>query len=426
MNAWQFTLLGYPARLAEPEYLLLCALAVLGVALSWLVWSRQRRALADLAPGTGRLREVVAPGAAPGRQMVRQSLGWMGLLLGGLAMAEPQCGGHSEVAKSFGIDVVIAIDASRSMLARDVKPSRLERAKLELSGLLDKLPGDRVGLVVFAGDAFVQCPLTSDFAAAKLFLKAIDPSAMPVPGTDVARAMETSEQLLTEAKTGAKGQAIVLLTDGEDFSDGVSDALKSLKDKGIRVLPVGIGSAAGEPIPEVDKKGNVVGYVKDRQGNTVMSRLDEDGLQKIADATDGVFIRSVPGSIGVAEVADELSRMEKTERESRITVSYDERYAVFLGPALALLALGAMLRSGRSRAGGAWVSTGLAAGLGVLVLASLGFTGMLDLGNSPDLAAAETARQTIFLLQAGVALGLIGLSMVLDLMVERVAREDAR
>ena len=252
-------------------------------------------------------------------------------MFGAIAMSQPQCGTHSELAKRYGIDLVIALDASKSMLARDIKPSRIERAKLELGGLLDKLKGDRVGIVIFAGDAFVQCPLTSDYSAAKMFLRAVDVNQMPIPGTDLDRALETSRDLLMEADRGAKSRAIVVLSDGEDFGDTTDAVLKKLKDDSIRVLTVGIGSAAGEPIPEVDKKGNMVGYLKDKQGNTVMSRLDEAGLQTIADKTDGIFIPSLPGSIGVGQVAEELDRMQKAELESRITVSYDERYAWFLG-----------------------------------------------------------------------------------------------
>lgn len=376
MNAWQFRLLGYAARFAEPEYLAFSAAALVFGIITLLVVLNRAGRLERLVPQ--RLAGKVLPATSVSRSVARPMLGWLGLLLAGVALAEPQCGTHVELAKRQGIDVVIALDASKSMLARDVKPSRIERAKLELSGLLDKLQGDRVGIVVFAGDAFVQCPLTSDLAAAKMFLRAVDPLSMPVQGTDVGRALDESKDLLTEAERGAKSKAIVLLSDGEDFGGEEDESLKELKDANIRVITVGIGSAAGEPIPEVDKHGNVVGYMKDRQGNTVMSRLDERGLAHIADATDGIYVASLPGAIGVGRVAEELDKLQKSELESRISVSYAERYPLFLAPALALLALGLALRPGRARAGLPWVASGVLLGVGTFAFAASGFATLLE------------------------------------------------
>ena len=408
MNAWQFRLLGYAVRFAEPEYLGFCIVALCFAALTVMLAASRAKRLRAMAPS--RLAAKVLPGASTGRALSRPLLGWAGLFLGGVALAQPQCGTHVELAKKRGIDVVIAIDASRSMLARDVKPSRIERAKLELSGLLDKLAGDRVGIVVFAGDAFVQCPLTSDMAAAKMFLRAVTPADMPVPGTDVGRALEESRNLLTEAERGAKSRAIVLLSDGEDFGDEVDEELKPLADDGIQVITVGIGSEAGEPIPEVDKHGNVVGYEKDKQGNTVMSRLNASGLAHIADATDGTYVASLPGAIGVGRVAEELDKLQKSEFESRVSVSYAERYPLFLAPALALLALGFALRSGRSRASGAWVLSGSLLGLGTVAFAASGFATLF-----------ESANVQRYGLGIAAALGVLlyGLALTVDLWVSR-------
>lgn len=376
MSAWQFHVLGYAARLAQPELLAVAAAALLlggGAVLLVLVRSGK---LARLVPG--RLTAKVIPGISVPRALARPLLGCGGLLLAGVALAQPQCGSHVELTKQVGIDVVIAIDASRSMLARDVKPSRIERAKLELSGLLDALHGDRVGLVTFAGDAFVQCPLTSDLAAAKLFLRAVDPMAMPVQGTDVGRALSQARDLLLEAEHGAKSRAIVLLSDGEDFGDEIDDELKALKQDGIRVIAVGIGSPAGEPVPELDKRGNVVGYVKDREGNTVMTRLNEQGLAALADKTDGVYVQSLPGAVGVGRVAEELDKLQKGELESRVSVTYAERYPLFLAPAFALLALSACLRPSRTRASPAWLLGGILLGAGTFFLAASGCATLLD------------------------------------------------
>ncbi len=350
MSALQFSLLGYSMRLARPEYLVgvIVALAVFLLAGSSALRRRRELARAFAPPTRGR----AAPEASTLHHALKGGLGALALTLFVLALAQPQCGTHTELAKRYGIDLVVALDTSASMMARDVKPSRVERAKLELSGLLDKLKGDRVGIVVFAGDAFTQCPLTSDYAAAKMFLRAVDPSAMPVQGTDIARALEESQALLVDAERGAKARAIVLLTDGEDTLGGnVDRRLGELKDLGVRVIAVGIGSTTGEPIPEVDKRGNFLGYKKDRSGTTVMSRLDETGLQAIAEKTGGRYIHSASGGVGVQEVWEELDRLDKAEFESRLTVKYDERFQVLAFPALLCLLGAAGLRPGRAARG---------------------------------------------------------------------------
>jgi hypothetical protein len=210
-----------------------------------------------------------------------------------------------------------------------------------------------------------------------------------------------------------------VLSDGEDFGDGTDPILKKLKDDGVRVLTVGIGSVAGEPIPEIDKKGNVVGYMKDKNGSTVMSRLDEAGLQTIADKTDGVYIPSLPGSIGVGQVAEELDRMQKAELESRITVSYEERYAWFLGPALALLLLAIALRPGRSARGVEWAASGICHAVAFVAFASLGVATLIEPSSTLDNHAADVLRQAIVAGQIAVGLVFFSVGSGLDLLVKR-------
>jgi len=235
--------------------------------------------------------------------------------------------------------VVVALDASKSMRARDVQPSRLERAKLELSTLLDELKGDRVAIVAFAGDAFVQCPLTSDYAAAKLFLRAIDPDQMQEGGTNIGAALLAAKDVLEGSDRGAKDRVVVLLSDGEDLSGEVGEATEALHAAGIKVYAIGIGSESGEPIPVLDKSGEMTGYVKDPQGNTVLSRLDQAGLEAIAQATGGEYFHR-PRAVAVPEVAARIDRLQKTELESRITVRYDERFQSFALAGLLLLTAG--------------------------------------------------------------------------------------
>lgn len=344
-STWQFSVLGLPARLAQPWALAFFAVVVVAA----LLWVRmlvsRARSLGVAAPE--RLLARMAPKSGLGRDLWGGGSTLLGLLLLCLAAAQPQCGTHSQIAKRYGMDVVIAIDASNSMLARDVKPSRIERAKLELSDLIDRLHGDRVGIVAFAGDAFVQCPLTTDYSAAKLFLRAIEPKDLPQQGTALAEALQTAETLFKGGSRGASGRAIVLITDGEDHEGGVGKEADHLADEGVRIFAVGIGSQSGEPIPLLGKDGSVVGYMKDRQGRTVMTRLNEEVLRTVTEKTHGKFVTSEAGDLGVGEVNEELSRMDKAEYQTRLTVQYDERYQPFAWAGLGLVCLGLLLGEGR-------------------------------------------------------------------------------
>ena len=362
-SAWRFTVLGYPVGLGAPEWLLLALVAVavgaVAVAMALRRRARVRRVLGE------RLGDSLAPGVEVAAPVTRGVSTGLGLLLFSIALAQPQCGSRAELTKKRGVDVVVALDASKSMRARDVLPSRLERAKLELSTLLDELKGDRVAIVAFAGDAFIQCPLTSDYAAAKLFLRAIDPDQMQEGGTNIGAALTTAMSVLEGADRGAKDRVVVLLSDGEDLSGEVGEATEALKGAGIKVFTIGIGSAGGEPIPVLDKQGDRTGYLKDPStGQTVLSRLDEAGLEAIAQATGGEYFHRA-GGVAVREVAARIDRLQKSELESRITVRYDERFQSFLLPGLVLLVLGMALGGPRRRRG----STA-AVGVALLVLSA--------------------------------------------------------
>ncbi len=349
IHAIQMDWLGMPVRLAHPELLWLPALALaLGLLWAWRARARTRllRALID-----ARAMARALGGRSPGRIAVRGASLALGSALLAFALAEPQCGTSSTLTKRTGIDVVVALDASRSMLAQDIRPSRLERAKLELSDLLDRLRGDRIGIVVFAADAFVQCPLTTDTAAAKLFLRAIDVNSVPQQGTSLSAALLTAKQVLDGGGGIARGRAIVLLTDGEDHEPGLEDALGQVAGAGIRVYTVGIGSTTGEPIPTFDEKGRFAGYKRDKLGQTVMTRLNEEVLREIADKTGGRYFHSTAGDVGMPAVTEELDRLDKAEFESHMTVEYAEAYPDFALPGLLLLLLGASLREGRRERG---------------------------------------------------------------------------
>ncbi|MDY7228599.1 VWA domain-containing protein [Hyalangium rubrum] len=348
VEAWRFTFLGYQAGLAQPLFLLLCGVGlILGLMTLGLALRRSSRVRALLAE---RLVSRLAPGVSQWRPAVQGGLYGLGLVLLALALAQPQCGSRSEVTKRKGIDVVVVLDASKSMLARDVQPSRLDRAKLELATLLDELKGDRVGLVVFAGDAFIQSPLTSDYSAVKLFLRAVEPEQMPQGGSNIGAALKLSKQVLDNADRGSKERVIVLLSDGEDLFGEVTEAVDALKESNVQVLAVGIGSESGEPIPIYNRRGEFVDYKKDSAGETVITRLDRAGLTAIAEATGGSFFFQ-PRGVAMGQVVERVDKMQKSELESRVTVRYDERFQYYAVPGLALLVAGMLLLpSSRRRA----------------------------------------------------------------------------
>lgn len=250
-----------------------------------------------------------------------------------LSLARPQIGTRLTMARRRGVDVLIAIDTSISMKAQDIKPSRLEKAKLEVSSLIDKLKGDRVGILTFAGDSFVQCPLTLDYNAAKMFLSIVSPGMMPRPGTAIGDAIKRATTAFI--KKERKHKILILLTDGEDHDTNPVEAAKEAKKEGIIIYTIGIGTEKGEPIPLSNKRG----YKKDKQGSVVMSKLDSATLQKIALVTDGKYYHATPREFELDKIYDEINKMEKKELSSRLFTQYEDRFQYFLGIALLLLCI---------------------------------------------------------------------------------------
>lgn len=346
MSPWRFRLLDYDLGFAQPLFLLSMAVGLLVGALALAHALRRRRRVH--AAISARLAGALAPGVSTARPALQASLYTVGLLLFGFCLAQPQCGEKAELTKRRGIDVVVALDASKSMLARDVQPSRLDRARLELSTLLDGLKGDRVAVVAFAGDAFIQCPLTSDYAAAKLFLRAINPDDMPQGGTNIGAALTLSKQVLESADRGAKDKVVLLISDGEDLGGDVEEGITAMKEASAKVFAIGIGSEQGEPIPNLNKAGEVVGYKKDSDGSTVLTRLDRAGLLRIAEGTGGEFFHQ-PKSVAMAEVISRIDAMQKSELESRLTLRYSEGYQAFLALGLVALVAGMLVRPSRRK-----------------------------------------------------------------------------
>lgn len=249
-----------------------------------------------------------------------------------LALARPQFGTKLVELERKGSDVVIALDASKSMLAQDIKPNRFERAKSVLSELINRLEGDRIGIVAFAGASFWQCPLTLDRSGAAMFLQILDTNLIPLAGTAIGKAITLS--LTGLEKTAPKAKAIVLLTDGEDHNSEPLEAAKKAAASGVKVFVIGFGNASGEPIPVEDENGNFSGYKKNNTGQVIMSKLNEELLSQIASTTGGTYIRSVDGFIDTDAIAQAINGLDKQKLSSKMNRQLVDRFQYFLGFAL--------------------------------------------------------------------------------------------
>jgi len=319
-------------RFAHPWVLwLLLLLPVLGL----LAWSHLRRGARALAAALSPvMAERLTGHLRPGRRGVGLVLMLMAAFFLVLGAARPQRGTQYVAATRRGIDLIIALDVSESMLAEDLKPNRLVRARHEIGAILDRLKGDRVGLVAFAGAAFVQCPLTLDYSAARMFLDFMGPDLIPEPGTNLGEALRIATRAFQSEEAGFR--ALILISDGEDHMGGLEDAIAEARKAGVRTFSVGIGSESGEPIPIRDAQGQVSGYKKDSAGKVVMTRLNEDPLRQIAEASGGLYVPAA-GSLGLDRVLAEIDAMEKKELKGGIHMLYEERYSYFVWPAIVLL-----------------------------------------------------------------------------------------
>jgi len=252
-------------------------------------------------------------------------------------MSGPQIGAKLVNVKRRGVNIIVAVDTSRSMNAEDIKPDRLTKAKQELTGLLNKIQGDRVGIIAFAGSAFLQCPLTLDVGAAKMFLDMINTDLVPKPGTAIGSAINLATE--TFPRQERKYKVLILLTDGEDLASNPLDAAEQARKEGVVIYTIGIGSLEGELIPVRGDANQVKEYKKDKDGKVVMSRLDEVLLMKIALTTGGKYYRSSGGEIEVDGIYEEISSMEKKEMQSKLFSQYEDRFQWFLLVAFILMAI---------------------------------------------------------------------------------------
>jgi len=251
-----------------------------------------------------------------------------------LTLANPQIGSKLSEYKRKGIDVIIALDISNSMLSEDIKPNRLERAKQVISKLIDKMQSDRIGLIVFAGDAFVQLPLTTDYSAAKLFLSVIEPNLIPLQGTAIGKAIDIAvNKFKTEDKVK---KTLLIITDGENHEDDAVDMAKEAANKGFKVFTIGMGTSNGAPVPLI-KNGRRIGFIKDASGSVVTSRLNPQLLQEIASAGNGDFIMAGNNDGNLSNLINKLAGIDKTEFSTQLFTDYDDKFQYLAGLALFLL-----------------------------------------------------------------------------------------
>lgn len=309
-------------RFYEPElFVLLIGVLAIGIFLFWGI-ARKKKLLSRFGDIPLLLKN--APYISFGRQRSKALLLVLALTLLVITLTRLQFGTHFETVKREGLDIIVALDVSNSMLAADYKPSRMERAKQEIRAIIERLKGDRIGLIAFAGEGFMQCPLTLDYAAAEMLLSVMDEESVSIQGTSLSAAMETALKAFNQQET--KHKVLLLLTDGEDHEGGLDDIAEESRKQGVRIYTVGLGSPAGVPIPVTNRQGETVGFRKDEEGEVVISKLNEEPLRQIAMSTGGKYYHAPTGSFDLDRVFTEIEGLEKKEQEGTLVTKYDDRY----------------------------------------------------------------------------------------------------
>lgn len=322
-------------RFAQPYFILFIFIAI-GLILFYIWTFRIRKKTWDKFAQENLLQELLVQ-VNPGKQRLKAILLILGLCFCLFALMRPQWGFKWQEIKRRGLDIIIALDTSKSMLANDIKPNRLERAKLAIGDWAQNIKGDRIGLIAFAGSAFLQCPLTIDYGGFLLFLEDIDTNAIPMGGTSISSAIK--EAMRSYPAGEGKYKVLIIITDGEDHEGDPLRLAEEAKKEGIIICCIGIGTKEGELV-FVEQEPGRKEFLKDNEGNAVKSRLNEEVLQKIAIATGGTYIRSTNTDFGLDLLYKEkLSKMEKREFEGKMNKLYDERFQIFLAIGLCLILL---------------------------------------------------------------------------------------
>ena len=342
-------------RFEHPELLWLLVLIPFISAVWVYMIFRNRRSAEQIVPAP--LFDRVAYGQSSGRKWWRMSIWLLAASLLIVAIARPQIGTRLEEVKREGVDVLIAVDLSTSMLCEDFSPSRLESAKFAIQKFVNGLKGDRVGLIAFAGSAVYHCPLTTDYGAVKLLNRVLSPSIIPEPGTAVADAIEMATHAFSE-QTETKSKVLVILTDGEDHEEAAIDAAEEAHNAGVTIYTIGMGTPSGAPIPVFDASGRKSGYKKDADGQVIVTQLNESHLADIAEAGGGKYQRATPGGKELDLIWSDLSQMEKTEFGQMQFTGYEDRFAYFAFPALLLLIVEFLIGERRGQFAGFVVGAG--------------------------------------------------------------------
>lgn len=331
-------------RFANIEYFWFLLLAILFFVLYMFYNSWRKRSSNRF--GTQKQVDDLMPEVSEVKPVYKFILLLLGLVFLVLGLVDPQVGSKLEKIKREGIDLMLVLDVSTSMMAEDIKPNRLERSKMAISNLIDKLSGDRIGIIIFAGNAYKQLPLTTDYSAAKLFLSAVDTKIVPTQGTAIGKAIDMAVSSFDEEE---HNKAIIIITDGENHEDDAVGEAEKAAEIGIQVFTIGMGLTEGVPIPIYNSYGNKTGFKKDRQGKTVVTKLNEDMLRQIAAAGNGAYARANNGSTGLRKIFNEISQIEKKEIETKQFTDYEHRYQIYIFAAFLILLLELLMDNKRSK-----------------------------------------------------------------------------
>lgn len=332
-------------RFENPQYLYWLLIIPVLVALYILIrfWNKEQfEKFANI-----KFRDYLVPNFSAARANTKFVIFTLIITLLILGAANLQSGSKMEKAKREGIDMFLCVDISNSMHAEDITPNRLARAKQSINKLISKLGGDRIGIIIFAGNAYVQLPITTDYSAAKLFLSTLDTDMIPTQGTEIGRAIDLAVKSFGESENN---KAIIIISDGEDHENG--DAVKAAQEAaklGIKIYSIGMGLDEGAPIPLYNKYGKKTGYKKDKEGNVVITKLDDNMLRQIAQIGDGIYVRASNSNVGLDKIYDDISKVEKSEFESMVFSDYNDNFQWFVGAAILLLIIEILLSSGKKQ-----------------------------------------------------------------------------
>jgi Mg-chelatase subunit chlD len=324
---------------AQAQYLILILLVPLFF-VAYAVMLRFRRKRIRKMGDEGLVKELM-PSVSVSKGWVRITLFSLAFFFFVIGLSRPQIGAKLKEHKTKGVEVMIALDVSNSMLAEDYSPNRLERAKLAISRLVDRLRDDRIGLIVFAGNSFVQLPVTTDYVSAKMFLNSISTESVPVQGTAIGDAISTA--IRSFSAQSEKSRAIIVITDGENHEDDPVAAARQAAGMGIRVFTIGVGSPEGQPIPMGGE------LLKDRNGDIVVTRLDEKVLQDVASAGNGTYVRAGNSEFGLAPIIDNIRKMDEEMFNSVVFEEFDEQYMYFFAIALVLFVIEMLIGERKAR-----------------------------------------------------------------------------